>query len=65
MKWLLILYFSTGAQATYRTPFDSLDQCEIARSLAESRQTIYESLSPNTAARLVYASCAPVGEAPQ
>lgn len=57
MKWLLILYFANGAQATYRHPFRSQAECEIAQSIATARYSICESLHPGRTPRLLASNC--------
>lgn len=59
MKWLLILYFANGAQATYLHPFRTQAECEIAQSIATARYSICEALHPDRAPRLVASNCAP------
>lgn len=57
MKWLLILYFANGAQATYLHPFQSQAECEVAQSLATARYAICEAMHPGRVPALVGTNC--------
>lgn len=57
MKWLLVFYLATGAEVTYRHPFPSRAEGEVAQSLATARYAICEAMNPGRVPALVGTNC--------
>ncbi len=57
MKWLLVFYLANGANVTYRYPFPSRAECEVAQSLATARYQICEAMHPGRVPALVATNC--------
>jgi len=58
MKWLLVIWFASGAVATREMP--DRDQCEIARSIVVKRIDIMIWMNPeHRTAQVAYSACVP------